>query len=176
MRQHALGPSPIDPNLIAQGVPVDDRVDFQDRIYAPIEGTPLPPGVMPGGTPMDPLAAMGPPPPALPAPPLPPPGNSLNGQPIPPAEAPFAPAAGDVPPMPHGPSPGPVEVPPTEGGAVPAAPSAFSGKDSGDGPSVAITTYDPRTGRYVTPDGQVQQLTHTATGAEPKSWKDLLPI
>ena len=44
MRQHALGPYPIDPNLIAQGVPVDDRVDFQDRIFAPIEGTPLPPG------------------------------------------------------------------------------------------------------------------------------------
>jgi len=58
---------------------------------------------------------------------------------------------------------------------VPAAPSAFSGKGSG-GSSVAITTYDPRTGRYVTPDGQVQQLTNMASGAEPKSWKDLLPI
>jgi len=66
-------------------------------------------------------------------------------------------------------------VPPLDGGAVPAAPSAFSGKDSG-GPSVAFTTYDPRTGRYVTPDGQVQQLTNTVAGAEPKSWKDLLPI
>jgi len=176
MRQHALGPYPFDPNLIAQGVPVDDRVDFQDRIYAPIEGTPLPPGAMPGGTPQDPLAAMAPPPPSAPPLPLPPPGNSLNGQPIPPAEAPFAPAAGDVPPMQHGPSPGPVEVPPTEGGAVPAAPSAFSGTDSGGGPSIAITTYDPRTGRYVTPDGQVQQLTHAASGAEPKSWKDLMPI
>ncbi len=179
MRQHALGPYPIDPNLIAQGVPVDDRVDFQDRIFAPIEGTPLPPGAMPGGTPMDPLTAMGPPPPALPAPP--PAGNSLNGQPIPApeapvVEAPFAPAAGDVPPIPHGPSPGPVEAPPTDGGAVPAAPSAFSGRDSGGGPSVAVTTYDPHTGRYITPDGQVQQLTPTASGVTPKSWKDLLPI
>ena len=177
MREHALGPNPFDPNLVAQGVPVDDRVDFNDRIFAPIEGTPLPPGAgaMPGGTPPDPLEAMGPPPPS--APPLPPPpaGNSLNGQPIAPVEAPVAPAAGDVPPVPHGPAPGPVEVPPLDGGAVPAAPSAFSGKDSG-GPSVAFTTYDPRTGRYVTPDGQVQQLTNTVAGAEPKSWKDLLPI
>src|SRR5262249_14487035 len=157
--QHALGPYPFDPNLIAQGVPPDDRVDFNDRIFAPTEGTPLPPGAVSWGTPPDPLAAMGPPPPS--APPLPPPpGNSLNGQPIPPVEPPLAPAAGDVQPVPQGPAPGPVEAPPTEGGAVPAAPSAFSGKDSGGagGPSVAITTYDPRTGRYVTPDGQVQQL------------------
>jgi virulence factor Mce-like protein len=175
MREHATGPYPFDPNLVAQGVPVDDRVDFNDRIFAPTEGTPLPPGAMPGGTPTDPLAAMGPPPPS--APPLPPPpaGNSLNGVPIPPAEAPLAPAAGDVPPGQHGPAPGPVDAPPTDGVAVPAAPSAFSGKGSG-GPSVAITTYDPRTGRYVTPDGQVQQLTNAAIGAEPKSWKDLLPI
>lgn len=175
MREHALGPYPFDPNLIAQGVPVDDRVDFNDRIFAPIEGTPLPPGATLDGTPTDPLAAMGPPPPS--APPLPPPpaGNSLNGQPIPPAEAPLAPAAGDVPPMPQGPLPGPVQAPPTDGGAVPAAPSAFSGKGSG-GPSVAITTYDPRTGRYITPDGQVQQLTNVGSSAQTKSWKDLLPI
>jgi phospholipid/cholesterol/gamma-HCH transport system substrate-binding protein len=177
MRQHALGPYPFDPNLVAQGVPPDDRVDFNDRIFAPIEGTPLPPGAgaMPGGMPQDPLAAPIPMTPPAPQVPPPPPGNSLNGQPIPPAEAPFAPAAGDVPPVPHGPAPGPTEVPPTEGGAVPAAPSAFSGNESG-GPSVAITTYDPRTGRYVTPDGQVQQLANSAPGAQPKSWKDLLPI
>jgi hypothetical protein len=175
MREHATGPYAFDPNLIAQGVPPDDRVDFNDRIFAPIEGTPLPPGAMPGGTPTDPLAAMGPPPPSAPPLPPPPPGNSLNGQPIPPVEAPLAPAAGDVPPMPQGPAPGPVPAPPTDSGAVPAAPSAFSGTDSG-GPSVAITTYDPRTGRYVTPDGQVQQLTNVGSSAEPKSWKDLLPI
>jgi virulence factor Mce-like protein len=175
MREHALGPYPFDPNLIAQGVPVDDRVDFNDRIFAPIEGTPLPPGATLDGTPTDPLAAMGPPPPSAPPVPPPPAGNSLNGQPIPPAEAPLAPAAGDVPPMLQGPLPGPVQAPPIDGGAVPAAPSAFSGKDSG-GPSVAITTYDPRTGRYITPDGQVQQLTNVGTSAQPKSWKDLLPI
>jgi virulence factor Mce-like protein len=175
MREHALGPYPFDPNLIAQGVPPDDRVDFNDRIFAPIEGTPLPPGAVAGGTPTDPLAAMGPPPPSAPASPPPPAGNSLNGQPIPPVEGPLAPAAGDIPPMPQGPAPGPVEAPPIDGGAVPAAPSAFSDKGSG-GPSVAVTTYDPRSGRYVTPDGQVQQLTNVIAGAGPKSWKDLLPI
>jgi hypothetical protein len=46
-RQHALGPYPIDPNLIAQGIPPDDRVDADDHQYGPIEGTPLPPGVPP---------------------------------------------------------------------------------------------------------------------------------
>jgi phospholipid/cholesterol/gamma-HCH transport system substrate-binding protein len=175
MREHALGPYPFDPNLIAQGVPPDDRVDFNDRIFAPIEGTPLPPGAVAGGMPTDPLAAMGPPPPSAPASPPPPAGNSLNGQPIPPVEAPLAPSAGDVPPMPQGPAPGPVEAPLPDGGGVPAAPSAFSGKGSG-GPSVAVTTYDPRSGRYVAPDGQVQQLTNVVAGAGPKSWKDLLPI
>jgi phospholipid/cholesterol/gamma-HCH transport system substrate-binding protein len=62
MRQHALGPRPLDPNLIAQGVPPDDRVDFNDRIFAPTEGTPLPPGLGPAPRPPDG---------ALPPPPLP---------------------------------------------------------------------------------------------------------
>jgi phospholipid/cholesterol/gamma-HCH transport system substrate-binding protein len=47
MRQHTTGPYPIDPNLIAQGIPPDDRVTFEENIHAPIEGTPLPPGVVP---------------------------------------------------------------------------------------------------------------------------------
>ncbi|MGE2693000.1 MCE family protein, partial [Mycolicibacterium pulveris] len=51
LRQHYTGPYPIDPNLISQGIPVDDRVDFQERIHAPIEGTPLPPGAVPMGKP-----------------------------------------------------------------------------------------------------------------------------
>ena len=42
MRQHALGPMPIDPNLLAQGIPPDDRVDSNERLYAPPEGTPMP--------------------------------------------------------------------------------------------------------------------------------------
>jgi hypothetical protein len=139
MRQHSLGPYPLDPNLIAQGVPPDDRIDFNDRIHAPTEGTPLPPGAVPAQAP----------------PPIAPPGNSVNGVPVPPVE------------------PAPVEPAPAPDGAIPAAPSAFSGNGSG-GPSVAFSHYDPATGRYLTPDGQLQQLTNVS-GAEPKSWKDLLP-
>jgi phospholipid/cholesterol/gamma-HCH transport system substrate-binding protein len=116
-------------------------------------------------------------PPTFSAPPLPPPppGNSVNGVPIPPAEAPVAPAAGEVPPVPQGPPPGPVAVPPPDGGALPAAPSAFSGNSSG-GPSVAIASYDPRSGRYLAPDGQLQQVSTPVAGSHLKSWKDLLPI
>jgi phospholipid/cholesterol/gamma-HCH transport system substrate-binding protein len=170
MRQHTLGPYPFDPNLIAQGVPVDDRVDFNDRIHAPVEGTPLPPGAASTWMPPDPLAA---PIPATPVAPPPPPGNSINGEPIPTVEAPVAPAAG-VPAAPQGPPPGPVEVPPPDG-ALPAAPSAFNGNGSG-GPSVAMASYDPHTGRYLAPDGQLQQVSTPVSGTQPKSWKDLLPI
>jgi phospholipid/cholesterol/gamma-HCH transport system substrate-binding protein len=46
MRQHTLGPYPIDPNLIAQGVPPDGRVTADEHIFAPVEGTP-PPGIAP---------------------------------------------------------------------------------------------------------------------------------
>jgi phospholipid/cholesterol/gamma-HCH transport system substrate-binding protein len=176
IRQHYLGPYPIDPNLIAQGIPPDDRVDFNDRIFAPVEGTPLPPGAVPAGTPPGPGPLMAPITPTPLAPPLPPPppGNSINGEPIPPVEAPLAPAAADVPPAPQGPPPGPVEVPPGDG-AIPVAPSAFGGNGSG-GPSVAFAQYDTRTGEYISPDGQMQKLTNAVAGASPKSWKDLLPI
>jgi phospholipid/cholesterol/gamma-HCH transport system substrate-binding protein len=178
IRQHSLGPNQFDPNLIAQGVPLDDRADFNERIYAPVEGTPLPPGAVPAGTPpgAPPAGAppLGPPPgPAVapvqePISPPPPPGNSLNGVPIPPAPAESAP----IEPAPSGPTPEP-----QAGDAVPAAPSAFSGNAAGgSGPSVAISHYDPRTGQYLTADGQLQTLTNLPTGAEPKSWKDLLPI
>ena len=47
MRQHATGPYPIDPNLLAQGIPPDDRVTLNDNIYGPLEGTPMPPGPAP---------------------------------------------------------------------------------------------------------------------------------
>ena len=55
-RQHALGPYPLDPNLLAQGVPPDDRVTAQDHIFGPVDGTPLPPGAVPAGTPPGPPA------------------------------------------------------------------------------------------------------------------------
>lgn len=135
MRPHVIGPYPFDPNLLAQGIPPDDRVTFQENIYGPLEGTPLPPG----------------PPPA-------------QGAPAPaPAEvgAPSA-AVPTVPPMPV-PPPGPV-----------VAPSAFSPGKAG-GPSVAIATYDPKTGQYATPDGGVYRQTNLVQPSGERSWEDLLP-
>ncbi|MCV7012091.1 MCE family protein, partial [Mycolicibacterium madagascariense] len=107
MRQHATGPAPFDPSLIAQGIPIDDRTTLGDDLYAPLQGTPLPPGAVPSGTP--PGAPPGAPPVSpleapftAPVAPPPPPGNSLNGQPIPPVAppAPDAPPASDAPPAP----------------------------------------------------------------------------
>jgi phospholipid/cholesterol/gamma-HCH transport system substrate-binding protein len=92
MRQNALGPYPIDPNLIAQGIPPDSRVTRNDHIFAPVEGTPGPPDQTP------------------------------------------------VPPPPD---------------QTPAAPSGLTVTSAGGGPSVAVAHYDPRTGRYATPDGAV---------------------
>lgn len=145
MRQHLLGAYPFDPNLVAQGVPLDDRVDFEERIYAPVQGTPLPPGAVPSGTPQGSpeLAPAGAPPP--PAPYLPPPPTYGN-------------------PVPQGP------LLPEQ--AVPAAPSAFEGGGAVS-PSVASAQYDPQTGQFLTPDGQLQQM--TTGGSAPKSWTDLMP-
>jgi len=164
MREHATGPYPIDPSLIAQGIPIDDRTTFNDNIHAPVEGTPLPPGAVPAGTPPNadqpvpmtnsPLEA-----PIASAAPPPPPGNSLNGQPIPPL----------------GPPP---DSPPAapDGGAVPVAPSAF-GTANGDGkPTVAVAQYNPRTGEYVGSDGHLYKVTNLSADTPiDKTWKDLLP-
>lgn len=46
VREHAVGPYPLDPNLIAQGVPPDSRVNPDDRIFGPPGSSP--PGVAPG--------------------------------------------------------------------------------------------------------------------------------
>ena len=137
MRQHALGPYPLDPNLISQGVPPDQRVNMGDRIFGPVEGTPLPPGLqpLPGGP----------------------------GQTPPPST--------DVPP------PAPVEVPPpgsgTGEGAQLAAPSAFKTNGSRRGP-VAVAHYDPQTGHYLAPDGQLYRQSDLVAGKRPKSWKDMM--
>src|ERR1700761_8511916 len=39
MHQHVFGAYPIDPNLIAQGIPPDDRIDFSTNEYGPKTGT-----------------------------------------------------------------------------------------------------------------------------------------
>jgi hypothetical protein len=57
-----------------------------------------------------------------------------------------------------------------------AAPSAFDGNASGGGPSLAVAHYNPETGEYITPDGQMAQVQNLAAGGTPKSWKDLLPF
>jgi hypothetical protein len=130
MRQHALGPYPLDPNLVSQGVPIDDRVTFGDQIYAPVEGTPL--GPPPG-------------PPAPDGSTAPPPGN---------VETPAPPS----PEIPSGPA---------------AAPSSFNTNGVATTPSVDITQYDPRTGRYAATDGQVYQQTDLVSGP-PQTWQDLI--
>jgi phospholipid/cholesterol/gamma-HCH transport system substrate-binding protein len=157
MRQHVFGTYPLDPNLIGQGIPPDDRMNWnRDRIFGPVEGTPLPPGVVrPGG------------PPGPPGPPLPP------GPPSPATQmgevSPIAPI--DVPSTPTGPPAG------APASAASAAPSAF-GRDAlqpgpSVGPSVAIAQYDPHTGSYVAPDGQVYRQSDLVAPKAPKTWKDM---
>ncbi|MEY8015991.1 MULTISPECIES: MCE family protein [Mycobacterium] len=109
IRQHVLGPYPMDPNLIAQGIPPDDRTSFNDNIFGPVDGTPPPPS-----------------------------------SPVP------------------------------DGGVPAAAPSAYA-PQGGAGPSVAIATYDPRTGRYAGPDGTVYRQSDLVAHAGRRSWKDLFP-
>ena len=60
MRQHSLGAYPIDPNLIAQGVPPDDRVRADEHLFAPLEGTPLPPVASPPLVPRAVIPPLGP--------------------------------------------------------------------------------------------------------------------
>ncbi|MDT5357856.1 MAG: phospholipid/cholesterol/gamma-HCH transport system substrate-binding protein [Mycobacterium sp.] len=179
MRQHVLGPSPLDPNLLSQGIPPDDRVSFNKRIFGPVEGTPLPPGAVPRGTPPGPRGA-NPPPGTLgaAAPPAPSSANmSTQSADFPPIAPLDVPAQGELPPPPAVPPPptGPPS-PDTVNGAPPQAhPSSFGAKASGHAPSVAVAPYDPRTGRYVAPDGKLYQQSDLATSSAPKKWQDLFP-
>ena len=170
MREHALGPYQLDPNLITQGVPPDDRVTFPDHEFAPVEGTPLGPPAGPGtpqgpspgpatppqGPPPGPAAPQGPPAGPLPA--------GLTGSAESPAPGPPAgPPASDVP-----------APPPDTGGPPPAAPSAFSTTGSAPGPSVAVAQYDPHTGRYVGTDGHLYQESDLVNPKAPKNWRDMI--
>jgi phospholipid/cholesterol/gamma-HCH transport system substrate-binding protein len=154
MRQHVFGAYPLDPNLLAQGIPPDDRVNFfRDRTFGPVEGTPLPPGLpAPAGAPA------GAP---NPAPPL----AANVPQAVPPGLPNIAPV--DVP---EAPSP-----PTSPGGMRPqAAPSSFGDNESRPGPSVAVAHYDPQTGRYVGPDGQLYRQSNLVRSSAPKTWEDML--
>jgi phospholipid/cholesterol/gamma-HCH transport system substrate-binding protein len=150
-REHALGPYPIDPNLLSQGVPPDDRVDFGDQIYAPVEGTPLPPEVA------QPAASGPPTTPPVGSPALPPPAAEA------PTSAPVDSQPGVVPP-----APAPV-------GEPSAAPASFGTDATSGAASVAVVEYDPRTGQYATPDGHVFRQADLVTPGAHKTWKDLLP-
>jgi phospholipid/cholesterol/gamma-HCH transport system substrate-binding protein len=138
MRPHVLGPYPLDPNLLSQGIPPDYRVREREHLIGPPQGTPLPPGVAPA--------------PAGPVNPVVPPG--LDIAPIDQPDLP-APATSPQPTPPRG------------------APSAFHPDAASASPSAAITQYDPQTGRFATPSGQVLQQTNLVTGP-PKTWKDLI--
>jgi phospholipid/cholesterol/gamma-HCH transport system substrate-binding protein len=186
MRQHVLGPYPLDPNLIAQGVPPDDRVTVNDRLFGPVGGTPLPPGAVPRGTPPGPrgenpppgaIAAAVPPMPSSGPPPLAPmSGMSAEILSLAPLDVPSAaelPAPPAAPALPTAPDAAP---PDTAGGPGPHdAPSAFGGGAGERMPSVAIARYDPHTGRYVGPDGKLYQQSDLVAPKAPRTWQDMLP-
>lgn len=143
LRQHVFGTSPLDPNLLAQGVPPDDRVNWsRDKIFGPVEGTPRPDGA--------------------------------NASPAPTGLPPASP--GNLAPPPVGlESIAPVDTPSDQTPATvgpPAKRSAFGTNASGASPSVAVAHYDPRTGRYMTPDGQLYRQLDLV--APPKTWQDML--
>ena len=153
LRQHALGPNPIDPNQIAQGIPPDSRILPGEGLYGPIEGTPMPPGAAPVPAPIDQGSGES----APPAPPVIPPGPVPAAPPgVPPGPVPAAPPA----------------IPP---GPVPAAPSAHTTDDASSSPSMSYAQYDPATGRYVTADGRTYRQADLAGPGTARTWQDLFP-
>jgi phospholipid/cholesterol/gamma-HCH transport system substrate-binding protein len=160
MRQHVFGTYPLDPNLIAQGIPPDSRMNFnRERIFGPVEGTPLPPGAVPRGTPPS-----GPPP--LPAPLNP--ATMGEVSPIAPIDVP-SPQTGSLASATSGTPAGPPATPS-------AAPSAFGRDATQPGPSISTAQYDPHTGTYVAPDGQVYRQSDLVPTKAPKTWKDMFAI
>ena len=83
MRQHVFGPYPLDPNLIAQGIPPDDRVNWnRERIFGPVDGTPMPPGIgPPAPAPMGEVSPIAPIDTPSPAPQAGPPGGAPSAAP-----------------------------------------------------------------------------------------------
>jgi phospholipid/cholesterol/gamma-HCH transport system substrate-binding protein len=191
MRQHTLGPAPLDPNLLSQGVPPDDRVTEDKRMFGPVEGTPLPPGAVPRGTPAGPRGATPPPgmlgaaSPPVPSSPAPSSGymSTQAGEfpPIAPLDvqaaddAPPPAAANPAPPI----VPVPAAAPPAPGAPAVSgprtAPSSFEDQNAKPVPSVVTADYDPATGRYLGPDGKYYQQSDLVTSTAPKTWRDLFP-
>ncbi len=181
MRQHTLGPYPLDPNLLAQGVPPDDRVNPDDRIFGPIQGTPLPPGAVPRGTPAGPRGENTPPdtvgaavPPVPSSGPILAPMSRMSAD-LPPIAPLDIPSQGELPAPPPPPPPAPAAPDQVDGGQPQAAPSSFGAKPAKPAPRVVVAKYDPRTGRYVGPDGKLYQQSDLVTSKAPKTWQDMLP-
>jgi phospholipid/cholesterol/gamma-HCH transport system substrate-binding protein len=153
MRQHILGPGPLDPNLISQGVPLDDRVGFfRDRSFGPVEGTPLP---------QEPPGARAAGPPGMPGP----------GEGVPTPDTPVQGVPELAPPdMPDTPPPNPGSA----GSGAPAAPSSFANNRSRLSPAIAVTHYDPSTGRYLGPHNQLFTQADLVPRSTPRTWKDLV--
>lgn len=200
MRQHFAGPYPLDPNLLSQGIPPDDRINSHDYLHAPPEGTPLPPPVaLPPPPALPPPAPLGPlPPAALTAgplqgalgnapglPPVVPPGNTPGLPPgvppgniaAPPPLGPLAPV--DTPDSPAAAPAAPNTAPPPGTEKPSAAPSSLDTTGSENGPSVAVAGYNPRTGSYVGSNGQLYRDSDLVASSvhSTKTWKELiLPV
>lgn len=145
MREHATGPYPIDPNLIAQGVPPDSRVNEDQSIFGPTEGTPLP-----GQTTAE----------------VPSPLPAGAGPTLPDTDAPTT--GGAALPAP------PNSEPPAEGTATPqAAPSGFD--TTGQPGPVAVATYNPHTGEYLASDGKWYRQSNLGTATSTSWKDLLLP-
>jgi virulence factor Mce-like protein len=177
MRQHTLGPAPLDPNLLSQGVPPDDRATADKRIFGPLEGTPLPLGAVPRGTPAGPRGSTAPPGTlGAAAPPMPSSGYMSTQAGDFPAIAPLDVAGPSPAPSPPAPPAGiPPGTAPPPGTGPQAAPSSFDEKHGAPRPSVATADYDPATGRYLAPDGKLYQQSDLVTSAAPKKWQDMFP-
>ncbi|BBZ78051.1 mammalian cell entry protein [Mycolicibacterium anyangense] len=171
-RQHVTGPYPIDPNLVAQGIPVDNRVLPDSNIFGPLQGTPLPPGVPtppPGAAPIDQpppnFAGTGPGPllpgqPIYQTPPVSPPGPEGNIGPDPINE----PGPGNM-------LPPDLQPPPPLDPAVPqVSPSAYT-PNGQKVPALQVAKYDPRTGQYMGSDGTLYRQTNLAKPAT--TWQDM---
>ena len=91
----------------------------------------------------------------------------LDGTPRPPGPAPAAPGSAPAAPAPAA----AVPAPPAANTPV-VAPSAFT--PGANGPSVAVATYDPKTGQFATPDGSVARQTSMVSPGGPQTWTELM--
>jgi hypothetical protein len=163
-RQHSLGPYPFDPNLVSQGAPPDWRVGQNEHIYGPLEGTPPPPG--PGGEP-----GAAPPVDSPPGPPTPDGSASVNDAPG--ADA-IAPPPNAVPPPDPTETPPPPEIAADTPAVQPQASNILSPNGFGQGTPLAFARYDPASGKYMAPDGQVYQQRDLTPAGHAQTWKQLV--